>query len=64
MEEKELMKLFSLTLKMRKTILFLLIVVINGLIWIDLDIRLKSKYVCKGEVKGGVIKNAIFFSLN
>ena len=31
MEEKELMKLFSLTLKMRKTILFLLIVVINGL---------------------------------
>ena len=64
MKKKELMKLFSLTLKMRKTILFLLIVVINGLIWIDSDIRLKSKYVGKGEVKGGVIKNEIFFSLN
>ena len=37
-EDKELMKIFNLTLKMRETILFFLIVVnlmINGLICID-----------------------------
>ena len=32
MEDKELVKIFNPTLKMRNTILFLLIVVINGLI--------------------------------
>ena len=31
MEDEELVKIFNLTLKMRKTILFFLIVVINGL---------------------------------
>ena len=31
MEDKELVKMFNLTLKMRETILFFLIVVINGL---------------------------------
>ena len=40
MEDEELVKMFNPTLKMRKTILFLLIVMINGLIWIDLDIGL------------------------
>ena len=32
MEDKKLMKMFNLTLEMKKTILFFLIVVINGLI--------------------------------
>ena len=31
MEDKELVKMFNLTLKMRETILFFLIMVINGL---------------------------------
>ena len=31
MEDEELVKMFNLTLKMRETILFFLIVVINGL---------------------------------
>ena len=31
MEDKELVKMFNLILKMRETILFFLIVVINGL---------------------------------
>ena len=39
MEDEELVKMFNPTLKRRETILFLLIVVINGLIWIDSDIR-------------------------
>ena len=42
MEDEELMKLFNPTLKMRETILFFLIVVINGLIWIDSDIELDT----------------------
>ena len=42
MEDEELMKMFNPTLKMRGTILFFLIVMINGLIWIDLDIRLET----------------------
>ena len=40
MEDKELVKIFNPTLKRRETILFFLIVVINGLIRIDSDIRL------------------------
>ena len=40
MEDKELVKMFNLTLKRRETILFFLIVVINGLTWIVLDIGL------------------------
>ena len=39
-EDEELVKMVNLTLKRRETILFFLIVVINGLIWIDLDIGL------------------------
>ena len=42
MEDKELVKMFNPTLKMRETILFFLIVVINGLIWIDSDIGLHT----------------------
>ena len=42
MEDKELMKIFNPTLKMRETILFFWIVVINGLIWIDSDIGLNT----------------------
>ena len=38
MEDEELVKMFNPTLKMRDIILFFLIVVINGLIWIDSDI--------------------------
>ena len=41
MEDKELMKMFNPTLKMRETILLFLIVVNNKLIWIDLDIGLE-----------------------
>ena len=40
MEDEELVKIFNPTLKMRKIILFFLIVVINGLICIDSDIEL------------------------
>ena len=40
MEDEELVKIFNATLKMRETILFFLIVVINGLTWIVLDIGL------------------------
>ena len=42
MEDDKLVKMFNPTLKRRETILFFLIVVINGLIWIDSDIRLDS----------------------
>ena len=38
MEDEELVKMFDPTLKRRETILFFLIVVINGLIWIVSDI--------------------------
>ena len=37
MKDEELVKMFNPTLKMRETILFFLIVVINGLIYIDSD---------------------------
>ena len=40
MEDEKLVKMFNLTLKMRETILFFLIVVINGLTWIVSDIGL------------------------
>ena len=42
MEDEELVKMFNPTLKKRETILFFLIVVINGLICIDLDIELDT----------------------
>ena len=42
MKDVELVKLFDPTLKIRETILFFLIVMINGLIWIDLDIGLDT----------------------
>ena len=42
MEDEELVKMFNHTLKRRETILFLLIVVINGLICIDSDIGLNT----------------------
>ena len=38
MEDEELVKMFNPTIKRRETILFFLIVVINGLIWIVSDI--------------------------
>ena len=41
-EDKELVKMFNPTLKMRETILFFLIVVINGLTWIVSDIGLDT----------------------
>ena len=42
MEDKELVKMFNPTLKMRVTILFFLIMVINGLTWIISDIGLDT----------------------
>ena len=50
MKAKKLMKMFNLTLKKRETILFFLIVVINGIIWINLDIRLDT---CARGGEGG-----------
>ena len=40
MKDEELVKMFNTTLKMRETVLFFLIVVINGLTRIVSDIRL------------------------
>ena len=45
-EDEELVKIFNLILKMRETILFFLIVVINGLTWIVSDIGLDT---CQDE---------------
>ena len=45
--------MFNLTLKTRENILFFLIVVINGLIWIDSDIELDMYREEKGR---GVFK--------
>ena len=42
MEDEELIKMFNSTLKRRETILFFLIVVINGLTWIVSNIRLDT----------------------
>ena len=42
MEDDELVKMFNLTLKMRETILFFLIMVINGLTWIFSNIGLDT----------------------
>ena len=42
MKDEKLVKMFNLTLKMREIILFLLIMVINGLIYIDSDIGLDT----------------------
>ena len=42
MEDEELVKMFNCTLKMKETILFFLIVVINGLTWIVSDIELDT----------------------
>ena len=42
MEDEKLVKIFNPTLKMRETILFFLIVVINGLTWIVSDIGLDT----------------------
>ena len=41
-KDEKLVKMFNLTLKRRHTILFYLIVVINGLIRIDSDIELDT----------------------
>ena len=42
MEDEELVKLFNPTLKRRETIIFFLIVVINGLTWIVSNIGLDT----------------------
>ena len=42
MEDEELVKMFNPALKKRETILFFLIVVINGLTWIVSDIGLDT----------------------
>ena len=41
-EDEELVKIFNSVLKMREIILFILIVVINELIYIDSDIKLDT----------------------
>ena len=53
MEDKQLVKMFNLTLKTRNTILFFLIVVINGLIQIDSDIGL-DMYTRGRQVRKGL----------
>ena len=47
-EDGKIVKMFNPTLKIRETILFFSIVVINGLIWIDLYIGL-DMYARGGE---------------
>ena len=42
MEDKELVKMFNLTLKRKEIFLFFLTVVINGLIYIDSNIGLDT----------------------
>ena len=42
MEDEELVKMFNPILKRKEKILFFLIVVINGIIYIDLDIWLNT----------------------
>ena len=51
MEDEELVKIFNPTLKRRETILFLLIVVINGLKCIVSDIRLDTCAMGKWKVE-------------
>ena len=55
MEDEELVKMFNFTLKKRETILYFLIVIINGanIYWF----RYWTKYMRKEEVKGGGVKN-------
>ena len=43
MEDEELIKMYNFTLKMSKTILFFLTVVINELTCIDLEFRLDTR---------------------
>ena len=57
MENEELVKMFNPTLNMRETILFFLIVVINGLIWIDSDIKLDT--CTKGRWRVEIMKNSV-----
>ena len=49
MEDEELWKMFNPTLKKRETILFFLIVMINGLTWIVSDIGLDT--CARGKIK-------------
>ena len=53
-KDEELVRMVNPTLKRRETILFFLIVVINGLKMYCL--RYWARYVRKGEVKSGGIK--------
>ena len=62
MEDEELVKMFNPTLKMRKTILFFLIVVINGLTWIVSDIGLDTYVRRRWRVK--VSKMEMFLPLH
>ena len=50
MEDEELVKMFNPTLKRREFILFFLIVMINGLIWIVSNIKLDTYR--QGECEG------------
>ena len=61
--ENELVKLFNPTLKRRETILFFLIVVINGLIWIDSDIGLDTCVKGRWRVKVSKMEPRAWISL-
>ena len=50
-EDEQLMKMFNLTLKIIKIILFFLIMIINGLIWINSNIRLDT-YERRKSIEG------------
>ena len=68
-EYEELVKMFNPTLKMRETILFFLIVVINGLTWIvsnigldtcarkwwRVEVKIESFLGMKGVLSGGAL---------
>ena len=57
MKDEKLVKMFNFTLKRRKIILFILIMVINGLICIDSDIGLDT--YTRRRWRGGNIKQLI-----
>ena len=61
MEDEELMKMFNSTLKKRETILFFLIVMINGLTWIISNIKLDTSARGRRRVEVSKMSTVQFF---